>query len=261
MVLEAVTFNPTVTLPDEAGDQGPIQYYLVWASIPANDDKGIVIDNVLEGDEIEVYNTAGIASFDKVSMEPIKGIVGIINVVAGGAVVLAEPEMAPLVAGFTAGVEAIIDAIPDELGTARRTAYGLDPGTGDYAKNEGGLIVCMPESSGAIYATDDYHLTGDTKNEGRLYKYYSDDTKNVNAFFPCPVVNDTNDPTSPNNGRMSATSGKPGRGAINILAFDERFDDNAGYYNVGIIITRHSNIDQDVQLKEQLLEAVPNTIF
>lgn len=261
MILDAVTFSPTVTLPDQDRDGQAIQYFLVWASIPANDDKGIVIDNVLEGDEIEVYNTAGIASFDKVNMEPIKGIVGIINAVAGGAIVLAQPEMAPLVAGFTAGVEAIVAAVPDELGGKRRTAYGLDPGTGDYAKNEGGLIVCMPESSGAIYATDKYHLTGDTKNEGRLYKYYSDATKDVNAFFPCPVIKDANDPTSPNNGRMSATSGKAGRGAVNILAFDERFDDNAGYYNVGIIITRHKNLDQNLQLKEELIRSVPGTIF
>ena len=261
MELEAVTFTPSITLPNQTPDDVPIQHYLVWASIPANDDKGIVIDNVLEGDEIEVYNAAGIASFGKVNMEPIKGIVGIINVVAGGAIVLAEPEMAPLVAGFTAGVEAIIDAVPNELGTTRRNAYGLDPGTGDYAKDEGGLIICMPESSGAIYATDKYHLTGDTKNEGRLYKYYSDATKDINAFFPCPVENDANDPASPDNGRMSGTSGKAGRGAINILAFDERFDDNAGYYNVGMVITRHSNMTPNPQLKEQLIQAVPNTIF
>jgi hypothetical protein len=260
MISEAVTFSPAVTLPEQGPNGQPIQHFLVWASIPANDDKGIVIDNVLRGDVIEVYNTAGIASFDKVNMEPIKGIVGIMNAMIDGAVVLTEPEMAPLVAAFTVGVNAIVDAVPDELGNARRTAYGLDPGTGDYAKNEGGLIVCMPESYGAIYATDKYHLTGDTKNEGRLYKYYSDETKKMNAFFPCPIFNE-DDPNSPDNGRMSATSNQVGRGAVTILAFDENFSDNAGYYNVGIIVTRPGNLDSGVDYKDELIRSLPGTIF
>jgi hypothetical protein len=261
MFSEVKTFSPAVTLPAQGPDGQPIQHFLIWASIPANDDKGIVIDNVLKGDVIEVFDTAGIASFDKVNMEPVKGIVGIMNAIVDGAVVLTQPEMAPLVAAFTAGVATIVDVVPNELGNARRTAYGLDPGTGDYAKNEGGLIVCMPDSYGAIYATDNYHLTGDTKNEGRLYKYYSDETKKMNAFFPCPVFNDPDNPTSPNNGRMSATSEKLERGAVTILAFDEKFTDNAGYYNVGIIVTRPSNLDPGVDHKQELIRSAPGTIF
>ncbi len=233
----------------------------MWASIPANDDKGIVIDNVQKDDEILIYNAAGIASFSEVNMALVKGIVGVINAVADGAVLLAAPEMAPLVAAFTAGVDAIMAAVPDKLGNKRRDAYGLDPGTGDYAKNEGGLVVCMPESHGAIYALDKYHFTGDTKNDGRLYKYYSDDAKKVNALFPCPVINNPDNPSSDDNGRMSATSGQLDRGAINILAFDEDFADNAGCYNVGMIIIRGGNTPQRDVLVTQLRQAVPESIF
>ncbi|OIN59193.1 hypothetical protein [Arsenicibacter rosenii] len=250
----AQTMTPTVTLPEKIGDDF-ISGFKVWASIPANDDKGITIDNVREGDTVIVYDAAGIASFEKVNMALVKGIVGIANAAVGTALVLSQPETAPFVATWNAGVDAIMSAVPDELGDKRRDMYGRDPGTGDYAKNEGGLIVCMPESHGPLYATDDYHLTGDTKNDGRLYKYYSSDTKKMNAFFPCPIVNDPSNQSSSNNGRMQATATTDG--AVHILAFDEKFTDNAGYYNVGLVVVRAAAASETTELVNVLVGGAP----
>ncbi|GAB4040413.1 hypothetical protein [Spirosoma jeollabukense] len=250
MVAEVTTLTPTLTLPNKA-DEETVQAFKLWASVPANDEIGITIDNVQVGDQVYVYDGAGIASFDKVNMAAVKGIVGIANAIAGGALVVAQPETAPFVAAWDTGISAILAALPDELGNKRRDMYGCDPGTGDYAKDEGGLIVCMPESHGPIYATDNYTLTGDTKNDGRLYKYYSDDTKKVNAFFPCPVINNATDPGSGDNGRLLGTATKDG--AVHILAFDKDYNDNAGYYNVGLIIIR-SNAVPDAPVMIQLLE-------
>ncbi len=250
----AQTMTPSVTLPNEIGSDF-ISGFKIWASIPANDDTGITIDNVQTGDTIIVYDASGIASFDKVNMALVKGIVGIANAAVGTALVVAQPETAPFVATWNAGVDAIMKAVPDELGDKRRDMYGCDPGSGDYAKNEGGLIVCMPESHGPIYATDDYHLTGDTKSDGRLYKYYSSDTKKKNAFFPCPITNDPSNPDSDNNGRMQATATI--NGAVHILAFDEDYSDNAGYYNVGLVVVRAAAASQTTQLVNLLVGGAP----
>jgi hypothetical protein len=220
-----------VTLNDSNGNNiGQAEAFKLWASISSNDDVGIIIDNVLPGDEIIIYDASGIASFKETSMKLIKGVVGIANAIATSALVYAtDGAAAPFVKQWNDALDKVGDAVGDgDIKHGRRDAYGRDPGTGDYAKDEGGLIVCMPETNGAVYATDDYHLEDGAKDHGRQYKYYPEKAKKNNVFYPCNV----------SGGVMSATATKAG--AIHILAFDEKFTDNCGAYTVGLIVVRQN---------------------
>ncbi|MCW5201277.1 hypothetical protein VU07_05750, partial [Desulfobulbus sp. F4] len=158
--MSGIVITPSVTLPANNQDGKQYEAFKVWASIPVCDDKGITIDNVKNGDEITIYNAAGIASFDKTSMKMIKAIVGIANGIAGDILIYATDGLAaPFVEAWNKSLKAIGDAVGDsDIEHKRRDPYGKDPGTGDTGKHEGGLIVCMPGSGGAIYATDDYYF-------------------------------------------------------------------------------------------------------
>lgn len=224
---------PSLTLPlnlkDSNGtDIGQAEAFKLWASIPANDEVGVIIDNVLPGDEIIIYDASGIASFKSTSMKVIKGVVGIANAIATKTLVYATDGAAePFVKQWNDTLDKVGKAVGDsDIKHGRRDAYGRDPGTGDYAKDEGGLVVCMPETKGAIYATSDYHFTDGAKSHGRKEEYYSAKAKTNNVLFPCNIEG----------GLMSAVAKTAG--AIHVLAFDEKFTDNAGAYTVGLIVLR-----------------------
>lgn len=247
--------TPTLTLPLTITDSngvnlGTAEAFKLWACVSATDETGILIDNVLPGDQVIVYDASGIASFKEANMALIKGVVGMANAIAGDALIFAtDGAAAPFVDTWNKAVSSIGDAVGDgKMNHANRDMYGRDPGTGDYAKEEGGLIVCMPESKGAVYATDDFYLTGDTKNHGRKYDYYSSKAKSMNVFYPCNV----------SGGLMKATAGIAG--AVHILAFDSKFTDNCGSYTVGIIVLRQNRPSgkSDAQLQQALMAAAPN---
>ncbi len=245
--MSVTTITPTLTLPtlSESGDT--VDGYKLWASIPANDDTGIIIDNVMEGDTIMIYDASGICSFDKTNMALVKSIVGLANAIAGDVLLYATDGAAePFVQSWNTAVKSIGDAVGDaDIEHKRRDAYGRDPGTGDYGKHEGGLIVCMPSSRGAIYATSDYYLADGSKDHGRKTEYYSSAAKNANAMYPCNV-----------SGAILQQTAKTA-GAIHVLAFDENFQDNAGAYNVGLIVVRNGN---DVEsISAALQSAGPST--
>jgi hypothetical protein len=224
-----VSISPALTLPPTmAGAPYAIEAYNLWVSIPANNDVGAIISGVLAGDTLIVYSASGIASFDSTSMKLVGAALGLANAIAGDVLMFAtEGAAAPFVAAWNTAASTVIDAVGNaDIKSKRRDPYGCDPGTGDYASHEGGLIVCMPECKGAIYASDDYYLGDDSKSKGRRYPDYSAAAKKRNVLYPCPVPG----------GLMSATASIAG--AINILAFDSTFDDNAGSYNVGLCIVR-----------------------
>ncbi len=242
--------TPTLTLPLNMNDSngvhvGQVEAFKLFASISATDDVGVTIDNVLPGDEIIVYDASGIASFRSSSMKMIKAVVGIANAIGTKALVYATDGAAlPFTKAWNSALSKVGDAIDDgKIKHSRRDAYGCDPGSGDYAKHEGGLVVCMPKSRGAIYATSSYHLDGDTKNKGRKTKYYSKKAVEKNVWFPCPV----------DGGLMKFTAQEAG--AAHVLAFDDKFTDNAGAYTVGMIIIRKdkpSGKSRDTLYKEIL---------
>lgn len=247
---------PSLTLPLEMNDSngvhiGQVEAFKLFASITANDDTGIIIDNVLPGDEIIIYDASGIASFRMTDMKKVKAVVGIANALTTKALVYATDGAAlPFTKVWNSTLEKVGDAVGDsKIKHSRRDAYGRDPGTGDYAKNEGGLIVCMPKAKGAIYATNDYHLTGDTKKKGRKTKYYPSKANDKNVFYPCNV----------DGGRMSGVAQIAG--TIHVLAFDDKFSDNAGAYTVGMIILRKerpSGKTRDALLRE--IQGAPGSL-
>lgn len=240
--------TPSLTLPLTMNDSegvhiGQIEAFKLFASISATDDVGIIIDNVLPGDELIVYDASGISSFRSSNMKLIKGLVGIANALATKALVFATDGAAlPFTKAWNSALGKVGEAIDDgKMKHSRRDAYGRDPGTGDYAKHEGGLIVCMPKARGAVYATSDYHLTGDTKNKGRKTKYYPSKAEKKNVWWPCNV----------DGGLMSKKAEEAG--AIHVLAYDDKFTDNCGAYTVGMIVIRKdrpSGKSRDAVLKE-----------
>lgn len=244
--MSVTTITPTLTLPTKSESGATIQGFKLWASIPANDDTGIIIDNVMEGDTILIYDASGIASFGKTNMALVKSIVGMANAIAGDVLLYATDGAAePFLASWNSAVKSIGDAVGDaDIEHKRRDAYGRDPGTGDYGKHEGGLIVCMPTSHGAIYATSDYYLADGSKSNGRKTSYYSTAAKNANAMYPCNV-----------SGAILQQTAKQA-GAIHVLAFDENFQDNAGAYNVGLMVIRNGNNVESIS--SQLQSAGPS---
>lgn len=249
--MSSTSITPTLTLPTNLDSGAQIEGFKLWVSIPANDETGVTIDNVLPGDEIIIYDASGICSFDKTNMALVKAIVGLANAVAGDVLMFAtEGAAAPFVEAWNKSLSAIGNAVGDaDIKKTRRDAYCRDPGTGDYAKNEGGLIVCMPKSKGAVYATSDYHLLDGAKSNGRKEEFYSAAAKSANLFYPCPV----------SGGLMSRTATEAG--TIHVLAFDENFSDNAGAYNVGMMILRKerpSGASSD-EIRSKLLGAAPSS--
>ncbi len=253
MAETVTTFSPALTLPINyamaSGQSVPAEAYKLWACIPVNDETGVVIDNVQKGDTVLIYDGSGIASFKSTNMAFVKSAIGIANAVVNGvAVVATDGAAAPFLAGWNGVVDSVQSAIPSgAVKSGRRDMYGRDPGTGDYAKNEGGIIVCMPESKGAIYATSDYYLADGAKANGRQVKYFSAATKAKNAFFPCNV----------NGGTMQGVATTAG--AVHILAFDSKFTDNAGYYNLAILVLRATSNKTQQQLIAELANSPPSS--
>ncbi len=198
-----------------------------WAVISANHDKGIVLDNLKSGDKVTIADASGIASFGQTDLGEVKSIITVMGAVAWTGVELVTEGDATIFKGlYDAGLKAIKDAMPDKVTKMRRDAWGRDPGSDDYAKDEGGLIVCMPEAHGAIYSEDDTHLLGDTKNQGRIPEFYPEAIVGKNSFFPCTCKQ----------GLMSKTATTDG--AAVVLAFDSNFKDNVGWYEVKITVDR-----------------------
>ena len=53
-----------------------------WGTIPANDENGLVIQNMKNGDEIVIYSITGVASFKEESHSVLAGILGIVGGIA-----------------------------------------------------------------------------------------------------------------------------------------------------------------------------------
>lgn len=212
--------------------KGPAVGYALWSYVSANDDKGLIVDGIKNGDTVYIENVSGIASFDKTSLDPVAGIIAVANAITkNGLGVLTEGQSLVFNGAFDTAAETLEKKFAGhEIEHCRRDAYGQDPGTDDYAKNEGGLVICMPKAHGALYATDENQFhDNDVHKNGRLPKYFSANVKKMNSFFPC----------NKNGGQMYATAEVDG--SANILAFDQKFTDNCGYYELKLSVVRSGN--------------------
>jgi len=220
-------FGPDITIPETVNGCG-IQELDVWVEVSPTDQDGITIAGIKKGDRVIIEDASGICSFAKTKLDSVAGIVAIANgVLQDGANYYAGDKAEETQEAFNEQRKVLQELLTKDVKHKRRDAFGLDPGTGDYGKNEGGLIVCMPSAKGAIYATPEHRLGGGAKSNGRLPEYVASVIKDEwNSFFPCRLEGGVTDCVAIDDG------------AVHILAFDQKFSDNAGTYSVNVRVER-----------------------
>lgn len=195
---------------------------LLVAFINAADDLGICIDNIAPNDVVEITSASGISSFSEDKGNP--AVSGIIALIAVGAEVYA-PEAAPLI---EAGEQFARDQFKaTNAKTKRRDAFGVDPGSGHKAREEGGVLVALPEAGGPYYSGDDDHTSRWIKPDGtRTPDHLPKHIPIGTAFF------------LRQGSRSNNTSRVSINGQIYLVAWDWKFTDNAGYYKVFVHIKK-----------------------
>ena len=201
----------------------------IWAEISSTDDSGITVDGIKKGDLVEVLDVSGICSFDSNSLgKKILSVVAIISGTLKAALPLFDfKEVDKRVTAFKTQASELDKELGNAIKGSRRDGYGQDPGTGDYATNEGGLLVCMPKARGVFYATEENHLTGADEKAGRLPEHTSANLAEHNCFFVCR-----------GDGGKHMKRKADQDGVLHIIAFDSKFDDNAGKYEVKFRVSR-----------------------
>ncbi len=185
---------------------------------------GVYIDGIMPGDWIEVTSAAGIATFSTDTGHPFFSC--LVGLVAAGADAIAtyfgQPELAKPIGDVETYVQGQLKATG--AGTKKRDAFGVEPGTGLKAREEGGIIVCLPDAGGPCYSGDTDHQDRWIKKPGdRIPNNYPPNASG--AFFP--VQGSVN-----NKGQASIA------GQVYVLAWDWNFGDNAGYYKVFLHIKK-----------------------
>lgn len=208
----------------------------VWTVIAANDELGCTIDNVRPGDVLEIVDASGTASFAK------KG-----NSVFMSFIAVVEGAMEDVMTVF--GADNAKRHFHEQLDIWRSRGMQLEdsaekfrnangritqgPDNGYWARNEGGLIICMPEAGGAIYSSPDNRLRKGTRDHGRKSEYYKDGAfihRNPDQFKYWFLAHDVG-------GVDGATVTQ--EGVIHILAYDiSKRRDNSGFYVLKLRVTR-----------------------
>jgi len=187
--------------------------------INAADPLGVSIDGIQAGDQVQILSASGIASFSEDKGNPLaSSIVGLVAAGANVAVTVAgAPEVAPV-------IKAAEDFAKDQFKatnakTKRRDTFGVDPGSGHKARQEGGVLVCLPEAGGTFYSGDGDHKERWVKGDG----VRTDDKLPAHlfgSFFPRQGFGD-------HNTRMVRQTGQ-----MYVVPWDWKFEDNAGFYKV-----------------------------
>src|SRR5262249_39781286 len=206
--------------------------------INAADPLGISIDGVQAGDQVQVLSASGIASFSEDKGNPLaSSIIGLVakggNIALGAA---GAPEVKPLIDAAEQFAKDQFKATNAK--TKRRDAFGVDPGSGHKAREEGGLLVCLPEAGGIFYS-------GDGDHKGRWIK-------------PNGVRTDDHWP-APSFGIFFHIKGNLGHntrtlqqsGQMYITAWDWKFEDNAGFYKVFVKLTKGNGLPPPVILRKE----------
>lgn len=210
----------------------------LWADISANDLNGVMIDGLLKGDIVELQSISGVASFTDSGFDLIQGGIGLVNgIIQDGVTVKTNGQAEQTVEAIDQLQTSLINYFGTKIEDGkRRDGFGMDPSSGEYATNEGGIIVCMPSAKGPIYASDQNHLNSGCHDKGRLPCYFPKDVSALNSWFPCRLPE----------GMMQQTVIEDG--VVNILAFDSNYKDNAGVYMVKINIFRGGDESTRAQL-------------
>ncbi len=193
--------------------------------VNAADNSGISIDGLRKGDQIQVVSASGIATFSEDNGNPLAGsLVGLVAAGAKvGADVLGLPEIGPV---LDAGEKFAEEQFKGTgKGTKPRDAYGEEPGTGTIHREEGGILVALPEAGCTYYSGDGDHKERWIKDHGPRYDRIRPDHVKYGYFIV------RSDPAQ--NSRFLN-----GDGPVYIQPWDWKFDDNAGYYKVFVHIKR-----------------------
>ena len=201
-------------MPEEKKDFGPDinfdgESVEFWAEISAADATGVAVAGVKGGDEIRILDISGLCAFE--GGDDKKGAASFIGTVAEAATgpwaiaLKALREVVPLLAG----------------GDKRRDGYGQEPGTTQFHTHEGGIILCFPDARGVIYSNENTRPS--TKGVGRQ----NPPAAEGKFHFPSRGDGSIEIP--------EATSG-----TLRIVAFDHKYTDNSGVYEVVFTITRSS---------------------
>ena len=182
---------------------------------------GVFIDGVQAWDRIQVTSCAGIASFTEDTGNPLaSSIVGLV----GTGLTFLYPTAAPLIQAAESFAQDQFKATHAKHKV--RDAFGVDPGSGHKAKEEGGVLVMLPEASGTRYSGDSDTKSRWIKEPGdRVDANLPDHVKGVGFF---PIAGDA--------AHNSQTL--RGSGQIFVVPWDWFFEDNAGYYRVFMTITK-----------------------
>jgi hypothetical protein len=239
---------------------------LILVFINPADPMGVAIAGLQQGDLVQVRQATGLASFSKDTGNPLAA--SILTLVGDGAAdavaVLSPGAIFGSAAGPSAGsgttsgtgsaagsasasssaISALQQTGKDAAalfqGTGNpedfRDPFGIDPGSHVYKREEGGLVVCMPQNNGLVYSADQNHsrfwATIPTVNgqPRGLPTAYRQSASQAPFFFI--GQNPSNGQTANNSAVCQAG------GAVYLLAWDWSFADNSGCYEVWVQLTQ-----------------------
>ncbi len=195
--------------------------WTIWATINAADDQGISIDDIRSGDKVTIESISGVTYF--------AGQAGWWTFLRSGVRMVAEGAALPMSVGRIASViDALernqnLSVVPGEKDSSKpRDGFGRNLDNGNYAKEEGGVVICGPKASGPMYAHEKNHPRDDT---GRTKDQLKEDSemKYGDCFFAM---------------RGGASVEIKGDGVLHVYAFDTNYKDNSGVYEMKFRITR-----------------------
>ena len=220
--INETVFGPDVELTDNFREAATI-----WARIEAEDAHGVTVDGLCREDTVTIESISGHGWFAGTPgwQLAVSAIVGATTgMLESKDVAKALGDAWKKVADGRTGGRNGDDA---QGRSKQRDGWGRDE-DGDFARNEGGIIVCFPRSNGPVYAYDEHHLDDDVQREGRLKKHVPDELSKE-CFFPVRFGNQP---------ELSQPVDEPG--VLHILAWDNNYEDNSGDYHVKFRITRNA---------------------
>ncbi|HEX5268827.1 MAG TPA: hypothetical protein VFW33_00005 [Gemmataceae bacterium] len=207
--------------------------------VNAADPLGVSVEGMQAGDTVQVLSASGIASYSEDKGNPLAS--SLVGLVAAGAKVVVGAEGAPEVAPAIAAAETFAkdQFKATNAKTKRRDPFGVDPGSGQKAREEGGLLVCLPEAGGTFYSGDGDHKNRWVKGDGTRTNENMPEHFNYNAFFPRQGFPDHNTRVV----RQSAP--------MYVVPWDWKFEDNAGYYKVFVKLTKGDGLSTTIPLQKK----------
>jgi hypothetical protein len=194
------------------------------AFVNAADPLGIMIAGARADDRLTVTSASGLATFAQSKGSFSVSLIGLVSGVSGGVVIFNGGDKD----GSNAIVEAVNKFAEREFENKGervliRDAFGIEPSSQNSAKREGGVVISLPAAGGPYYSGSDkkFNLRS---NEPRR-----DSERPAHVEFGFFLVRGDAD-------HMSRPVGS--NGEIYLVAWDHKFQDNAGFYQVRLTLTR-----------------------